>query len=173
MLAHPDHASHAVTAALRMQERMQTLMREFQADGLPAFAVGIGISTGMMNVGDMGSTYRRAYTVLGDSVNLGARLEGVTRYYQTPILVSQATKEQATGFLYRPVDLIRVKGRQEPVQVSQPICVSNKADAEALENITLFEAALNSYRQRNWDHARAIAQHACQRPAFRASGRSA
>ncbi|NYT63322.1 adenylate/guanylate cyclase domain-containing protein [Alcaligenaceae bacterium] len=159
----PDHAAHAVAAALRMQERMQALATEFQADGLPAFAIGIGVSTGMMNVGDMGSSYRRAYTVLGDSVNLGARLEGVTRYYQTPILVSEATRAQAPGFLYRPVDLIRVKGRQESVHVSQPLCISDNAEAAHKENIRLFEKALADYRERRWNSAALILQELCDK----------
>lgn len=150
----PDHAAHAVSAALAMQARMQTLMREFEAEGLPVFAIGIGISTGMMNVGDMGSDYRRAYTVLGDCVNLGARLEGITGYYQTPILVSHATRDQAQGFTYRPVDLIRVKGRQEPVQTSEPVCASHETDPMTREHIVQFEAALMHYRAREFDHAR-------------------
>ncbi|NYT78258.1 adenylate/guanylate cyclase domain-containing protein [Alcaligenaceae bacterium] len=153
-----NHATHAVTAALAMQERMKTLMQEFEAEGLPVFAIGIGISTGMMNVGDMGSDYRRAYTVLGDSVNLGARLEGLTGYYQTPILVSPTTRDHAQGFTYRPVDLIRVKGRQEPVLASQPVCASDETDPKMREHIMQFEQALRCYQARDWDDARILLQ---------------
>ncbi|KAA0910714.1 CHASE2 domain-containing protein [Pusillimonas sp. ANT_WB101] len=153
-----NHATHAVAAALAMQERMKTLMQEFEAEGLPVFAIGIGISTGMMNVGDMGSDYRRAYTVLGDSVNLGARLEGLTGYYQTPILVSPTTRDKAQGFTYRPVDLIRVKGRQEPVLASQPVCASDETDPKTREHIMQFEQALRCYQARDWDDARTVLQ---------------
>ena len=116
-----DHATHAVQAALAMQERMKTLRETFRAEGLPELHIGIGINTGMMNVGDMGSRYRRAYTVLGDAVNVGSRLEGLTAVYGVPILVSDTTREQAAGFMWRRVDIVRVKGRTQALTVSQPL----------------------------------------------------
>lgn len=157
----PKHAEHAVSAALGMQRRLMRVQHEFKQDGLPVFDICIGISTGPMNVGDMGSMYRRAYTVLGDCVNLGARLEGVTRFYQIPILVSQATRDQAQDFLYRSVDRIRVKGRQEPVDVSEPVCRIKQADPGQISLCAQFETALLDYRERRWDHARARLQELC------------
>src|SRR5699024_10082942 len=112
----PDsqHASHAIAAALAMQQRLHQLRQEFAQEGLPQFAIGIGVNTGLMNVGDMGSQYRRAYTVLGDAVNLASRLEGLTDFYQLPVLVSDTTKAAAPAFSYRTIDKVRVKGRHTP-----------------------------------------------------------
>lgn len=156
------HAEHAVAAALHMQRRMEALRREFQHEGLPVFDIGVGISTGSMNVGDMGSDYRRAYTVLGDAVNLGARLEGLTRYYGAPVLVAQNTREQSGLFLYRPIDLIRVKGRQEPVQVSAPVCLFSQADEGLHRSVARLQTALQLYRDRRWAEARAMFQSLLQ-----------
>lgn len=151
-----DHAFHAIAAALGMQERMHMLRREFAAEGLPEIRIGIGLNTGSMNVGDMGSSYRRAYTVLGDAVNLGSRLEGLTAFYKVPVLVSSMTKAQAPGFLYRTVDLVRVKGKQEAVGIYEPLCAIGEATDVLKERVTRFEEALEDYRQRRWDKARRI-----------------
>lgn len=151
-----DHAEHAVQAALAMQERMARLREEFAAEGLPAFHIGIGINTGPMNVGDMGSTYRRAYTVLGDAVNLASRLEGLTDFYGVPILVSDSTCEQTPNFVYRTVDRVRVKGRRQALTISQPVTSSD----EDLEN---HERAVTAYRDRQWDRARTLFQDLAHR----------
>jgi adenylate cyclase len=152
------HAEHAVATALHMQQRMVALRDEFQKEGFPAFQIGIGLSTGSMNVGDMGSNYRRAYTVLGDAVNLGARLEGVTAFYGVPVLVSDATRRQADAFFYRTIDLIRVKGKQEPVEASEPICLLSEVQPTLRECVRQFELAQEHYRSRRWPLAREILQ---------------
>ena len=144
----PHHAHHAVQAALAMQERMARLRQEFASEDLPVFHIGIGVNTGPMNVGDMGSTYRRAYTVLGDAVNLASRLEGLTDFYGVPIVVSDSTREQAPDFVYRTVDWVRVKGRRQALTISQPMAAPNVQDTEQ------FERAIAAYRERRWDEAR-------------------
>lgn len=153
-----QHASRAVAAALAMQARMVQLREEFVADGLPTFAVGIGLNTGSMNVGDMGSRYRRAYTVLGDAVNLGSRLESLTAYYGVPVLVSECTRDEASDFIYRRVDRIRVKGRRNAVEVSEPVCSSGRADTALLDRLARFEQALDDYQGRRWPQARTALQ---------------
>ncbi|MFC4297624.1 CHASE2 domain-containing protein [Castellaniella hirudinis] len=149
------HAVHAVRAALDMQACMARVRAEFEAAGLPVFRIGIGLNTGSMNVGDMGSRYRRAYTVLGDAVNLGSRLESLTAYYGVPILVSDATRAQAPDFVYRTVDRIRVKGRRDVVEASEPVCEAGRAGPELLDRLARFEQAIADYRARRWLQARA------------------
>lgn len=154
----PDHANHAVQAALAMQDRMARLREEFEAEGLPIFHIGIGVNSGPMNVGDMGSTYRRAYTVLGDAVNLASRLEGLTDFYRVPVLVSDSTREQAAGFVYRTVDLVRVKGRRQELNISQPLCARSEATSAQMTHVQAYEEAVLAYRERRWDQARPVFQ---------------
>lgn len=154
----PKHASKAVQAALDMLAATEALKPEFAKDGLPEINIGIGINTGMMNVGDMGSEYRRAYTVLGDAVNLGSRLEGVTKFYGVRLLVSETTQAQAPEFQYRLVDRIRVKGKQEPITVYEPLCHLNDGSSELAEEVASFHMALFNYYNQRWDKAVEIIQ---------------
>jgi len=150
----PDqqHASHAVAAALAMQQRMHHLRQAFAKEGLPQFHIGIGINTGLMNVGDMGSQYRRAYTVLGDAVNLASRLEGLTDFYQLPVLVSDTTMVAAPDFSYRTIDRVRVKGRHAPLNIYQPLGELGHYNATK-EGLTQHERAVVSYQQGKYDAA--------------------
>ena len=120
-VASPHHARDAVLAAIDMAESLRQLNLERAAAGLAQVSVGIGLNTGVMSVGNMGSDVRRAYTVIGDAVNLGARLEGLTRFYGVDLIVSEATRAQAgdlpNGLLWQELDRVRVKGRQQAVTV--------------------------------------------------------
>lgn len=152
----PKHASKAVQTALDMLRITDALKSEFKQDGLPEVSVGIGINTGVMNVGDMGSEYRRSYTVLGDAVNLGSRLEGVTKFYGAKLLVSETTQVQAPEFQYRLVDRIIVKGKNEPITVYEPICRLEECEAHVAEEIARFHMALFNYYYQRWDKALSI-----------------
>ncbi len=150
----PDqyHASNAVAAALEMQVRMKELRIEFEAEGLPQFHIGIGINTGNMNVGDMGSKYRRAYTVMGDAVNLASRLEGLTDFYKAPILVSDITSQSASDYWYMTIDMVRVKGRKNPLNIYQPL--ERKVEGVAAPNwLSMYEGAVNHYQNGQFDLA--------------------
>ncbi len=157
------HASHAVEAALAIQRRMEVVRAEFSAEGLPQMFMGIGLNTGPMNVGDMGSKYRRAYTVLGDAVNLGSRIEGLTAFYGVPVLASDSVRQQAPGFVWRLVDRVRVKGRAEVLDLSQPLAAQEQADQALQERAIQFENAVAQYQLRNWDIARSAFMEISQR----------
>lgn len=167
----PMHAQKSVLTALAMQKRLVTLRDEFATDGLPPLHIGIGLNSGAMDVGDMGSVYRRAYTVLGDAVNLGSRLESLTRFYGVNILVSDATREQCGDVLFLPVDRIRVRGKHKPVDVFEPLCHMDDADEALRARVTQFEQALTAYRNRGFAEAQAILEQRVSLEAGRASGR--
>lgn len=153
-----NHATHAVLAALSMLEITENLKAEFRRDGLPEINIGIGINTGTMSVGDMGSNYRRAYTVLGDAVNLGARLESITKFYGAKLLVGPATKAQATGIHFLLVDQIVVKGKSEPVRVYEPLGKEGSLGEKALVNCEKHHEALAAYYRQDWDSAETVWQ---------------
>lgn len=151
-----EHAKHAIEAAMEMLRKTDELRPQLLADGYPNIDIGIGLNTGTMNVGDMGSSYRRAYTVLGDNVNLGSRIEGLTKFYGARLVVGEATREEQDTLIFRPLDLVKVKGKTESVRVYEPIC--NKADAteELLKELEQHEAGLNAYKAKQWQQAKEI-----------------
>ena len=150
---HPHHADHAVRAGLEMLAALDKLNAEFQPKGWPEIRIGVGVNTGPMSVGNMGSRFRRAYTVLGDAVNLGSRLEGITKIYGVSFLVSDATAKSAARYHYREIDRVRVKGKDEPVTILEPLGVEEELPAEIIERARSFKHALFLYRRQNWDQA--------------------
>ncbi len=113
-----DHAAKACQAALAMKKAIAPLQETWQERGLPLLGTRLGIHTGQAIVGNVGSRDRFNYTVMGDTVNLASRLEGVNKIYGTSILVSESTHQQAgTAFLFRELDLVQVKGRLQPVTI--------------------------------------------------------
>ena len=155
-VAFPDHASRAVASALLMQRSAARLNDEFSARGWPALRIGIGINTGAMHVGDMGSRIRRAYTVMGDSVNLAARLEGASKRYGVGIVAGAATRAAAAEFLYRELDLVRVLGKQEAVAIFEPRGLLADATPGELAQMERWHAALARLRARDWPGAGAL-----------------
>lgn len=152
----PDeaHALHAVNAARDMVNAVSALNPQFEARGWPRIRVGVGISTGSMRVGNMGSEFRVAYTVMGDPVNLASRLEGLTRVYGVDIIVSEATRSQMpSDWAMRELDRVRVKGKVEPVQIYEPLGPKGELDADTREALARHRGALRAYRARRWDEA--------------------
>ncbi len=152
-LTDAEHAVHALEAALSMQKRIRGLDPEFVKRGWPVLHIGVGLNCGEMNVGDMGSRFRRAYTVMGDSVNLASRLEGLTKEYGVGILVSEGIVSAAQGFAYREVDKVVVKGRTEGVAIFEPLGKVGELGESALQEVDRFHKFLEFYRKQRWDEA--------------------
>jgi adenylate cyclase len=148
-----EHARHALLAAFDMVDAVAALDKPFQARGWPAIRVGVGIASGDMNVGNMGSEFRIAYTVMGDTVNLGSRLEGLTKQYGVDIIVSARTAELVPEFTFRELDLVRVKGKNEPVAIFEPVALSENVSSDAAEELALYAEALATYRRQDWNAA--------------------
>ena len=149
----PAHALNAVRAALDMQRACADLNARFQARGWPALRIGVGVNSGTVRVGDMGSRLRRAYTAMGDAVNVAARLEGLTKAYGVGILVGEATRSLAGGMAFREVDRVRVKGKDEAVTIYQPLGPEGELDRPAQQELRLWNQALRHYRAADWDQA--------------------
>ncbi len=151
----PGHARHAIDAALQMLAACEALKPEFRRKGLPEVNIGIGINTGLMNVGDMGSEYRRAYTVLGDSVNLASRLEGTTKFYGVGLVVGEETRRQAgDAFLFCELDRVRVKGKAQAITVYEPVCRAEEGSDALQQELAAYGDALSRFRSRDWSGAR-------------------
>ena len=148
-----DHATKAVLSALGMQKKIKVLSEHLQKKGHPEIAIGIGINTGIMSVGNMGSKYRMAYSVMGDAVNLGSRLEGLTKVYGARIIVSETCQQQAPEFLYRMLDKVRVKGKKEPIRILEPMKRLQKSQFDDIRKATLLNDAIEYYCNRQWLHA--------------------
>ena len=152
-LADSQHARHALYAAMEMMDELKIMQEEFRQRGWPEVNMGIGLNTGDMNVGNMGSEFRMAYTVLGDAVNLGSRLEGLTKNYGVNIIVSETTRVGIPEFAFRELDLVRVKGKNEPVAIFEPIGHKNDLDQEVISELTAYKQALMYFRAQSLDKA--------------------
>jgi adenylate cyclase len=157
-VAQADHAARAVATALLMQQSAARLNEDFARRGWPKLAIGIGVNTGQMHVGDMGSAIRRAYTVMGDAVNLASRLEGITKEYGVGIVVGAGTRAAAPDFLYRELDQVRVKGKNEPVAIFEPLGRASDVDMERRAEVVAWDAALAKVRAQDWDGAESALQ---------------
>ena len=149
----PQHARHALLAGMEMLARLEALQDHFKAKGWPPIKAGVGLNTGEMTVGNMGSEFRLAYTVMGDAVNLGSRLEGLTKEYGVQIMVSEFTRAAVPDFVYRELDRVRVKGKDKPVGIFEPVCAQGEEPAGLLEELALYEVALRLYREQEWRQA--------------------
>lgn len=151
-----NHARHGVISAFQMLKAVEDLNIEFAKRKWPAIKVGIGLNTGKMNVGNMGSEIRVAYTVMGDSVNLGSRLEGITKEYGVAIIIGPNTKTAIPDLITRELDKVRVKGKEIPVTIFEPLGFEGEVSSEHLTALSLFEQALTSYRTQDWTIAQNI-----------------
>ena len=147
----PEHAHLAVKSAMEMASAVRGINEEHRAKGIPEIGIGIGVNTGNMCVGDMGSNIRRSYTVIGDAVNLGSRLEGLSKVYGVDIVVSEAARKLAPDFGWQELDRVRVKGKDKAVTIFWPVAPANRMGAETEAELKAWASFLRAYRAQDWD----------------------
>lgn len=153
-ISYPDHATRACLVCLEMQRRLVELGEKWKNEGKPELKVRMGVNTGPMVVGNMGSKKRFDYTIMGDAVNLAARLEGANKAYSTYIMLTDATYQEAKEDIeVRELDMLRVVGKKEPVIVYELLSRKGELDAAKAKVINLFQEGLKRYRMRQWDSA--------------------
>jgi len=165
-LRDPSHGRNALQAALAMLRRLALVNRQLAAADLPLLRIGIGLNSGEMSVGNMGSRFRMAYTVLGDAVNLGSRLEGLTKLYGVALIVSAGVAAANPELHFRQLDRVRVKGKQQPVAIYEPLDPAQHdarlpAIALALQQ---HQQMLDAYWQRDWPQALQLCQQLASGP---------
>jgi adenylate cyclase len=152
-LQHDNDPARAIKTALGMCQALAAINQDFINDGLPPIGIGIGINTDTVVAGNMGSMNRLNYTVIGDGVNLASRLEGLTKEYGVHIIVSDNTRARTDAFMFRELDRVRVKGKDLPVGIFEPVGVSGNIRQETMQALQDYQQALEQYRQRNWHGA--------------------
>jgi adenylate cyclase len=164
----PDHARRGCLTALDMLEELHGLRERWHARGIPPLNMGVGLNTGPMSVGNMGSSSRFDYTVMGDAVNLGSRLEGANKEYGTNIIISESTLAAVRegGFVVRFLDMVAVKGKTEPVAVYELIGQAGQFGSLTPELLATYEEGTRLYRAQRFEEAAArFAEVLAERPA--------
>ena len=154
-----DAAERAVRAALAMQVALDDLNARLAERGLLPLVTGVGINSDRVVVGNMGSQSRNNYTAIGDGVNLASRLEGLSKRYGVAVVVSDSTRRQAPDYLYLPLDLVRVKGKQQPVEIFEPLLPIGAATPALLASVAAFRHFLDLWRQGHWPAAAEALEH--------------
>ncbi len=151
----PDHAKKAVLSALDMIERLKRVNNTLAARGFAPLEIGIGINTGNVVLGNIGSEKKLNYTVIGDSVNLAARIEGLCKQYSTEVLISEFTHEQLDGEIpCSIVDVVAVKGKKEPVRIFRARCLpASEGVEEARREAAEINRGFELYMERRWEEA--------------------
>lgn len=156
-IAMDDHAELGVLGAVRMQRRLIEMRKQWTIEGRDELKVRMGINTGFMKVGNMGSKERMDYTIMGDSVNLAARLEGANKYYGSNILITEFTRSKLKGkFLLRELDKVRVEGKLVAIRIFDVIDEIENASQEQIDGVKLFEEALAAFRSLKLDDAKIL-----------------
>lgn len=159
-VSYPDHAVRACLASLEMHEKLEEMRKAWREQGKHELYVRIGLNTGDCVVGNMGSAYRMDYTMMGDSVNLAARLEGVNKQYKTFTMISEFTYNAVKDVIEtRELDMIRVVGKNEPVKIYEVIGKKGEVTEEKREAYKYFAKGLSLYRTQKWDEAKKYFAH--------------
>ncbi|HEY2827870.1 MAG TPA: adenylate/guanylate cyclase domain-containing protein [Pirellulales bacterium] len=153
--ANGGNATAACAAAVRCQARLKELRPQWLANGLPPLETRIGVHTGEVIVGNIGSGRRMNFTIIGDAVNLGSRLEGLNKVYRTEIIISESTYQQAKReIVARPLDCVSVKGRNTPVLVYELLGMRGETAPSVAQFVEQYGEALAHYRERRWADCR-------------------
>ncbi len=152
----PDHAELAVRAAVDMAAAVRELNETHRKTGRPQISVGIGLNSGVMSVGDMGSAVRRSYTVVGDAVNLASRIEGLGVHYGVEIVASEATQALAPSFVWQELDCVRVQGKLKVVRIFTPVGVRENMDKSQVDELERWNCVLSAYRAQDWQQGQAM-----------------
>ena len=152
-LNNPNHARDALNAAFEMQSSLHKLNEQLERKGFPRLDIGIGLNSGEMSVGNMGSNFRMAYTVLGDAVNLASRFEGLTKYYHVPIIVGESVKLCLSDYRFRLLDKVRFKGREDSTILYQPVCRQDVLTEAKEKELNEYNLAMQLYYQQLWPEA--------------------
>ena len=146
----------SVMAAIAIRNGVRALGVRLAARGLPNPEVGCGLNTSNMIAGNIGSPERLNYTVLGDGVNLAARLEGLTKRYHVPIVAGERVRDRSEGFVWRELDRVRVRGRVRAERIFEPLCREGELPAHDAELLAAWHAGLEDFRARRWTAAKAV-----------------
>lgn len=149
-----EHAKIACDASLDMIKELENLKKKWQKEGFPEINIGIGLNSGNAVIGNVGSSERFDYTAIGDNINLGSRLESLTKHYGVSIIISEKTKEEAGNeFVTRKLDFVKVKGKNEPIEIYELVGRAGKVSQEQLDKIDNYNRALELYSKKKWDSA--------------------
>lgn len=151
---HKNDAVHSIVAAFEMCSELKKLNENFKQRGIAPLGIGIGINSGLVVAGNMGSKNRLNYTVIGDDVNLASRLEGLTKHYGVEIIVSEETAKIAPEFIYRELDLVKVKGKKNVCKILEPLGHADKVSPDTLNSLEIYHQALYFYQARQWAKAK-------------------
>lgn len=158
-LENPNHARDAIRSGMKMIKEVKRISTSFKSMGIAEVNIGVGINTGYMNVGDMGSIYRRSYTVLGDAVNLASRLESATKFYGASMIISARTlKGTEDDIIALHLDRVKVKGKEDAVDIYEPLCTKAEATDIILNEVESNHIAQSYYYAADWSQALAAYQ---------------
>jgi len=153
-VAQPEHAKLACFACIDMNHALISLRDQWLAEGRPRVDVRMGVNTGAMVVGNMGSVQRTNYTMMGDAVNLASRLEGANKAFASDVMISEATYLQCQQHVdVRDLDMIRVVGKSEPIRVYQLLDRKNATMGVTADLVNQYNQGLAAYRQRDFETA--------------------
>ena len=148
-----DHARRAVLASFDMQKAVHKLSAEYAERGWPEQTMGIGVNTGMMNVGNMGSRFRLAYTVIGDAVNLSSRLQVMTRVYNVPTICGEETANLVDDVEFMELDTVHVRGKKIISRIFHPVGMKSSISDSLRKILDTHQQALDFYYEKNFAEA--------------------